>query len=129
MPRCWHFVAMLALAVTADASGQDVELDTFSGLKMRGDWQLVRAHCVGCHSGKLITQQRGSAEQWLTMIRWMQAKQNLWQFDPETERKIIAYLADNYAPEASRRRAAIPRHLMPPNPYADNVGDSTRGEK
>ena len=48
----------------------------------------------------------------------MQEKQNLWQFEPETEKKIISYLAENYPPQADRRRAAIPPDLMPPNPYA-----------
>jgi predicted small lipoprotein YifL len=100
--------------VTASA---EPELDPMSGLKMTGDWQIVRANCVACHSGKLITQQRGTAEQWLAMIRWMQAKQNLWQFDPVTEEKIIAYLAENYPPGRSQRRAALPPALMPPNPY------------
>jgi PBP1b-binding outer membrane lipoprotein LpoB len=63
-------------------------------------------------------QQRGSAQQWLTMIRWMQKKQNLWQFDPATEEKIITYLAENYPPSDAQRRAALPRDLMPPNPYS-----------
>ena len=94
------------------------ELDPLSGLKMTGDWQTVRAACTVCHSAKLITQQTGTAEQWLTMIRWMQKKQNLWQFDPDTEARIVGYLADNYPPQADRRRAAIPPDLMPPNPYA-----------
>jgi hypothetical protein len=93
------------------------ELDPLTGLKMTGDWEVVRANCVGCHSGKLITQQRGTAQQWLTMIRWMQAKQNLWQFDPATEEKIIGYLAANYPPGKSQRRAALSPDLMPPNPY------------
>ena len=94
------------------------ELDPATGLIMAKDWEIVRAACTPCHSAKLITQQRGTAEQWLTMIRWMQAKQNLWQFDPITEGRIIAYLANNYPPDAARRRAAIPPALMPPNPYA-----------
>ena len=95
-----------------------VELDPDSGLKMTGDWMLVRSNCVPCHSAALITQQRGDAAQWLGMIRWMQEKQNLWQFDPDTEARIVAYLAENYPPEASRRRAALPADLMPPNPYS-----------
>jgi hypothetical protein len=94
------------------------ELDPVTGLKMTGDWEIVRANCMACHSGKLITQQRGSAQQWLTMIRWMQKKQNLWQFDPATEEKIITYLADNYPPSDAQRRAALPHDLMPPNPYS-----------
>lgn len=95
-----------------------VTLDVATGLKMTGDWQLVRNNCVGCHSAALITQQRGDAAQWLGMIRWMQAKQNLWAFDPETERRIVTYLAENYPPAENRRRAGLSSDLMPPNPYA-----------
>ncbi|MDJ0750661.1 MAG: hypothetical protein QNJ11_14335 [Woeseiaceae bacterium] len=104
--------AQLENPVTAQA------LDPATGLIVAQDWELVRANCTPCHSAKLVTQQRGTAEQWLTMIRWMQAKQNLWPFDENTESRIIAYLADNYPPDAARRRAAIPPALMPPNPYS-----------
>ncbi|MEJ2257427.1 MAG: hypothetical protein P8X98_10540, partial [Woeseiaceae bacterium] len=47
------------------AVASEPELDPLTGLKMTGDWEVVRANCVGCHSGKLITQQRGTAQQWL----------------------------------------------------------------
>lgn len=93
-------------------------IDPVTGFKMGGDWELVRANCTSCHSAKLVTQQRGTPQQWLSMIRWMQATQNLWQFDPDTESRIVAYLSEYYAPDEARRRAAIPRDLMPPNPYA-----------
>ena len=93
-------------------------LDPVSGFKMTGDWEIVRANCTACHSARLVTNQRGTAEQWLTMIRWMQEEQNLWQFDDITEAKIIAYLAENYPPVAAQRRAALAPDLMPPNPYS-----------
>lgn len=93
-------------------------LDPATGLIVAQDWELVRANCTPCHSAKLVTQQRGTAEQWLRMIRWMQASQNLWPLDDITESRIIAYLADNYPPDAARRRAAIPPALMPPNPFS-----------
>ena len=99
------------------AFAQDPELDAFTGFKMSGDWELVRNNCIACHSTKLITQQHGSASQWLDIIRWMQAKHNLWQFDTNTEERIIAYLAENYPPQADRRRVAISPELMPPNPF------------
>jgi len=95
-----------------------VKIDPVTGFRMDGDWELVRAHCTGCHSSRLVTQQRGTAQQWLAMIRWMQKKQNLWQFDAGTENRIITYLAENYPPDEARRRAAIPHELMPPNPYS-----------
>ena len=100
-----------------EATAAKPQIDPATGLIMAQDWELVRANCTPCHSLKLVTQQRGTAEQWLAMIRWMQKKQNLWQFDPGTEGRIIAYLAENYPPDAARRRAPIPPDLMPPNPY------------
>jgi len=100
------------------AAAETAAVDPVTGLKMTGDWELVRGNCTACHSAKLITQQRGTRQQWLTMIRWMQAKQGLWVFDPGTEDRILAYLAENYPPDAARRRAPIPPELMPPNPYA-----------
>ena len=102
--------AFLAAPVFAD----DVAIDPVSGLKMNGDWELVRNNCSACHSTRLITQQNGNADQWLEMIRWMQAEQNLWEFDPETEQRIIGYLAENYPPQARQRRAPIADDLMPP---------------
>ena len=117
-------VGVAALAAFGQSIAAEAEIDPFTGLKMTGDWQLVRANCVGCHSARLITQQSGSESHWLELIRWMQEKQNLWQFEPETEQKIISYLADNYPPQADRRRAPIPAELMPPNPYAPGLLDS-----
>lgn len=117
-----HGLFLLAIGVLVLASSafcaDEPELDPVSGFVMTGDWELVRGNCIACHSAKLVTQQRGSATQWLGVIRWMQATQKLWQFDPETESKIIVYLAENYPPQSARRRSAIPPDLMPPNPYS-----------
>jgi mono/diheme cytochrome c family protein len=113
--------AAATLWIATGAAAKEPELDAFTGLRMTGDWELVRANCIACHSSKLITQQSGTAQQWLGMIRWMQEKQNLWQFEPAVEAKIVTYLADNYPPSADRRRAAVPPDLMPPNPYAPKI--------
>lgn len=113
----WSGIVLTLLSFVSLAA-DDPEVDLSTGLVKAADWELVRANCIACHSAALITQQRGTGEQWLAMIRWMQAKQNLWQFDPDVEARIIAYLADSYPPRADRRRAAITPDLMPPNPYA-----------
>jgi cytochrome c5 len=106
------------LVIPEPTAAAEPALDPVTGFKMTGDWELVRGNCTACHSARLITQQRGTAQQWLTMIRWMQKKQNLWVFDPDTESRIITYLADNYPPSDAQRRAAILPDLMPPNPYS-----------
>ena len=111
-------VGIVAGLAFSHALAAEPALDPATGLKMTGDWELVRSNCVACHSARLITQQSGTEAHWLSLIRWMQKKQNLWQFEPETEKKIIGYLAANYPPQADRRRASIPPDLMPPNPYA-----------
>lgn len=108
LPAILLFAAPLALA----------EVDEATGLEIAPGWQLVRAHCGGCHSHKLVTGQRGTRDNWLAMIRWMQQTQNLWQFDPETETVILDYLAEHYPPSVDRRRAPIPAALMPPKPAA-----------
>ena len=64
---------------------------------------LVIANCTGCHSGKLVTQNRATREGWQNMIRWMQATQNLKDLGADEE-KILDYLAANYAPADQGRR-------------------------
>ena len=107
----------------ANSQGNDPAIDPATGLIIAGDWSLVRNHCVACHSARLITQQRGTADQWLGIIRWMQATQNLAQFDPSTEAKIVGYLATYYPPGKRRRRAPVPRALMPANLSSRTVSE------
>jgi hypothetical protein len=89
------------------------EIDEATGLTRAPGWELVRANCGGCHSYKLVTAQRADRQTWLDTIRWMQATQNLWEFDAATEAAILDYLAASYPPQAARRRAPIPPSLMP----------------
>ncbi|MCH8117427.1 MAG: hypothetical protein IIA78_04825 [Proteobacteria bacterium] len=102
---------LLLCLLPPGAIGADT--DAATGLIRTPGWELVRAHCGGCHSHVLVTQQRADRRTWLDMIRWMQATQNLWQFPAETEAQILDYLADNYPPQPNRRRAPIPPGLMP----------------
>ena len=78
------------------------EVDATSGLIKNPGWEQVRAHCGGCHSHALVTGQRADRNTWLDIIRWMQATQNLWQFQPDVETQILDYLAANYPPQAEQ---------------------------
>ena len=99
------------------------EVDEATGLIKNPGWQEVRAHCGGCHSHALVTAQRADRQTWLDIIRWMQATQNLWQFEAATETAILDYLATNYPPAPNRRRAPLPPSLRPaPNNSADQAG-------
>lgn len=105
---------VIALLLLPDAALPAAEIDEATGLIRNPGWELVRIHCGGCHSHALVTEQRADRQTWLDMIRCMQATQNLWQFDPATETRILDYLADNYPPQPNQRRAAIPPSLRPP---------------
>lgn len=96
----------------------DAEIDVATGLVKNAGWEMVRIHCGACHSHALVTAQRADRQTWLDIIRWMQATQNLWQFETDTETRILDYLAANYPPQANRRRAPIPPSLRPPLPPA-----------
>ena len=98
-------------------------VDAATGLVIAEGWNDVRAHCGACHSYALLTQQRADRATWEGWIRWMQETQNLWQFEPATESRILDYLAKNYPPQESMRRAPIPEDLMPPPAVTvDNTG-------
>ena len=102
----------LLTAANLPVSAQEL-IDEQTGLVKNTGWELVRAHCGGCHSHRIVTNQKADRQTWLDIIRWMQATQNLWQFDPTTEAGILDYLARNYPPQPNRRRAPIPPSLMP----------------
>ncbi|MEM8815106.1 MAG: hypothetical protein AAGE85_04725 [Pseudomonadota bacterium] len=108
-------VALSLPAGAVCADDRHAEIDPRTGLIVAPGWQDVRAHCGGCHSHALVTQQRADRETWLGMIRWMQATQNLWQFQPATERAILDYLSKNYPARRNLRRPPLAPRLMPPD--------------
>jgi len=109
-------ICLLIFFLSASSISSAEEIDEATGLIVSEGWQLVRIHCGGCHSHALVTGQRADRQTWLDMIRWMQATQNLWQFDADTETGILDYLAANYPPQPNRRRAPIPPSLLPASP-------------
>jgi hypothetical protein len=106
------YVALL-LSVIIPVQVYSQEIDDNTGLIKNTGWELVNANCSGCHSIKLVTSNSGNRDEWLATIRWMQATQKLWQFDPVTENIILNYLSENYPQIKSSRRKAIPDELMP----------------
>lgn len=126
MIRPAQTITALALAasslVAGVAAGSDLPTDPATGLIMDENWQIVAAHCGACHSTRLVTQNRGSRETWLHMIRWMQDSQGLWPFNEPTETMLLDYLEENYGPLAASRRQPLPPELMPPTIDGDNTG-------
>lgn len=109
--------ALLGLPLMSVAQERDPD----SGLIKAEGWQMTKANCTVCHSAKLVTQNSGTRNHWESLIRWMQETQGLWEFQPEMENVILDYLAENYGPQEDSRRPALPRALMPDNPYSTSA--------
>ena len=98
--------APISVAAADDWDKIENGIHVQTGLIYDKHFDIVRAHCTACHSGKLVAQNRATREGWQQMIRWMQATQGLWDLGIN-EPKILAYLAKNYAPEEVGRRTNI----------------------
>jgi len=103
-----RYSLLLFLLASATGFAQDnPEIDAASGLLKDSGWQLVVANCGGCHSTKLVSQNRMSAANWVNTIRWMQAKQGLWDLGANEE-TIVSYLSRNYGiPDLPLRRKPL----------------------
>ena len=77
--------------------------DVASGLLVGEGLSVVKANCLGCHSAKLVTQNRFTRQGWHQKIVWMQQTQGLWDLG-DNEPIILDYLAEHYAPEARAAR-------------------------
>lgn len=105
----------LFLLLTFPLFGADEKnIDPANGLIKDENIYLVVGLCTGCHSSKIITQNRGNEDRWQEIIAWMLKEQGMPELDPEMKKKIIHYLAKNYGPESSGRRKPLPAHLLPP---------------
>lgn len=115
-------LVLLTLLAGAAAQAADAPpLDPLTGMKMAGDWEIVRNHCIICHSSKTFLQTRGTESTWSAVLQWMQTRGGLWKLDPQVEKTIVGYLAEHYGPGENFRRAPIPATLMPENPYASDA--------
>jgi hypothetical protein len=68
-----------------------------TGLIDAENLMVVVTNCTNCHSAKLVTQNRMTAEGWSETIKWMQETQNLWDLMGNQE-LIANYLVKNHPP-------------------------------
>ncbi len=118
-----RFALLFTLALSAAPAAEEVSLDPATGMKMAPGWEIVRNHCVICHSPQTFLRQRATEANWTSVLEWMQTYGGLWKLDPAVQKTIVGYLAANYGPgdDSNYRRAPIPATLMPPNPYASEA--------
>lgn len=94
--------------VVSEAAEEDIVdgIHVPTGLIVAEGFESVRTTCTACHSGKLVAQNRATRTGWKEMITWMQETQGLWPLG-ENEPIILDYLAANYGPEETGRRANL----------------------
>ena len=109
-------VSLLLLGLSA-VPALATEQDPQTGFIIAPGWETVRNNCIACHSASLVTQNSGSREHWLSLIRWMQQTQGLWTLDADTENTILAYLSSTYGPKQDARRPPLRVEQRPENPY------------
>lgn len=100
------------IALPCSYANSEDKLDKDTGFVVDTGFELVKAHCTGCHSSALVIQNRMSRDTWLDTIRWMQKTQGLWPLG-ESEKVILDYLAKHYSPTKTGRRKNLAAHLMP----------------
>ena len=117
------FTSLLLLILTTSllhsSVGRAQQEDRVTGLIKEDGWQVVQANCTECHSAQIIMQNSGSRAVWKSRIVWMQETQGLGELSSASETAILAYLVSNYGQKDASRRASIPAHLLPSNPYED----------
>jgi hypothetical protein len=113
-------LALLALISIASAAEEKTALDPVTRMKIAPNWEIVRNHCIVCHSPATFLRQRATEANWTSTLEWMQKYGGLWKLDPAVQKTIVQYLAANYGPgdATNYRRAPVPATLMPLNPYA-----------
>ena len=118
------FAVFLFFVVVTSGKGQTgadapvkEPLDPITGLIMAEGWELVRTHCIACHSMKIITQAGKDRSNWGKTLLTMQRTGGLYPLG-ELEGKILDYLEKNY-PIADRPHNAKIRMGLPPRPGAN----------
>jgi hypothetical protein len=121
--RVLCLLTLALLPSLAPAAEEKIPLDPVTGMKVAPDWEIVRNHCIVCHSPQTFLRQRATEANWTSTLEWMQTYGGLWKLEPEVQRTIVKYLATHYGPGDSQnyRRAPIPATLMPLNPYATDA--------
>jgi len=58
--------------------------------------ELVYYACSGCHSMKIVFQQRLTRETWDDLLVWMREKQNMPEIPPDDRKVVLDYLTAHY---------------------------------
>ncbi len=83
------FLAVLSLAVATAAAGEE----NYGGLPPGPGQEETFFTCSGCHSIRLVVQQRLDRDFWDETLVYMVGEQGMDEIDPEERALILDYLA------------------------------------
>ena len=81
---------ILGLVTMAEA------VEDWAGLTAAPGREEVFTICSGCHSLKLVTQQRLDRPSWEETLIWMVEEQGMAELDEETNALVLDYLESQY---------------------------------
>lgn len=86
---------MCGLLFTGASFAAEYPVDPQSGLIMAPGWELVNYQCNACHTGMIVTQNRGDKAFWKETLQWMMDTQGLWDLS-DTWEPTLSYLSTYY---------------------------------
>jgi len=72
--------------------------DDYWGLPRSAGYEDVYYACSGCHSLRLVMQQRSTPERWDYLLDWMVESQGMAPLPPEERDLVHAYLSSQFGP-------------------------------
>lgn len=97
-------VALAGLLAAALISSTLKAEDESYGLPPGEGRDDVITYCGACHSLGLVVQQGLTRKGWEELLQWMYEEQGMSQLDPEEEKRILDYLAENVGRAQQKQR-------------------------
>lgn len=96
--RLLRVLIVFAFVTAGALNANEPQIDPKTKLKIAKGFEIVSVTCTACHGASQIYNTGLTRAEWLEAIRWMQAEEGLWTFEPEVEKEILDYLEINYPP-------------------------------
>lgn len=112
--------ALLLLGIVGPAPGEEDAPEEPTVFPDGAHRDEVFYFCTGCHSARLIRNQRMSRHRWDETLTWMTERQGMPPLEGAERERFLDYLAAAFGPAAKDQPARTPFLSRPPqtNPFA-----------
>jgi hypothetical protein len=100
-PRVALSLAIAGLLLSGPAQGDERGIEDFPDRPGREETADL---CAACHSGRLVSQQGMTREQWNDTLDLMTARHNMPRLTGEERERILSYLVQAFPPKSRRKQ-------------------------